>query len=125
MWVGDLLHRVFTKGSKQRTQSSVSLFPSTGGIRGFPDADVAKFSVKVHGEAAKGAQAHGGGAGRALGSPFSKGWVYLLWLSSNAAWTSGWQVGVGEWEEVFGALGALGVEGFLTCLKLQNFTYGF
>lgn len=103
-------------------------FPSTGGFR---DADVARFSVDVLEEAAEGAQAHGGGGGRALtggresGIPFFKGWVYLLWLSNYVAGNAGWLVGVGEWEEVFGALGTLGGAVFLTCLKLWNFTYGF
>lgn len=49
---------------------------------------------------------------RESGIPFFKRWVYLLWLSNSVAWNSGWLVGVGEWEEVFGALGALGAAAF-------------
>lgn len=91
---------------------------------------MAKYSLKVHGEAAQGAQAHGGGGGRALTEagvwdPFLQGLGLPPVVVKQCCldlWLAG---GVGEWEEVFGALGALGVAGFLTCLKLWNFTYGF
>lgn len=69
---------------------------------------MAKFSVKVLEEAAEGAQAHGGGGGRALTRVGESGIPFLWWLSNNVAWVAGWRVGVGEREEVFGALGTLG-----------------